>query len=157
MSVNESCLLIDVIEPVSRRYEGHRAAYQAVAEALTHGLRTLGIDAHVGEVPEEYCPGEFSINARRVVKLVGISQRVISGARLVSAMVAVEEPGVLPDVLTEVYRELAFPWNTATFGSVSHETADVTFSEVSFALHEALSPAGSAKMSFHELAAQNRA
>ena len=156
VSLDPSCLLIDVIEPVSRRYEGHRAAFRGVAEALASGLRSLDVDAFVGEVPGEYCPGEFSVNARREVKIVGISQRVIRGARLVSAMIAVEEPGVLPDLLAEVYRELAFPWRTETFGSVSREAAAVSFAQVSSALQEALCPDGAAEITYHEFAAQYR-
>ncbi|MBC7517509.1 MAG: lipoate--protein ligase family protein [Microbacteriaceae bacterium] len=138
VAMDQSCLVIDVIDPMPRRHEGHRLAYARVAGALATALESLGVDARVGEVSGEFCPGEFSVNARGVVKVVGISQRVISGARLVSAMVAIEQPGVLPAVLAEVNRELDFAWRIETFGSVATEVGAVDFSAVSEALQNSL-------------------
>ena len=138
VAMDHSCLVIDLIEPVPRRHEGHRLAYSLVSGALAAGLGSLGVDARVGEVPGEFCPGEFSVNARGVTKIIGISQRVIAGARLVSAMVAIEHPGVLPEVLAEVNRELDFAWEKETFGSVATEIDAVDFLAVSEALQDAL-------------------
>ena len=151
VAMDQSCLVIDVIEPMARRHEGHRVAYAQVAGALSEGLRSLGVDAFVGEVPGEFCPGEFSVNARREVKIVGISQRAITGARLVSAMVAIGNPGALPEVLAEVNRELNFDWRVETFGSVETEIGSVDFDAVSDALQSVLLPTGFRTVAAHEL------
>ena len=50
-----------------------------MAELIAATLRGLGVDARVGEVPGEYCPGAYSVNARGAVKLSGIGQRMIRG------------------------------------------------------------------------------
>ena len=151
VAMDQSCLVIDVVERVPRLHEGNRVAYQEVAGALASGLRSIGVDAIVGEVPDEFCPGEFSINARRETKIVGISQRVIPGARLVSAMVAIGDPGILPEVLSEVNRELTFPWRVETFGAVESEVGIVDFDEVSRVLRATLTPAGALTVGMHEL------
>ena len=49
----------------------------------------LGVDARVGEVPGEYCPGAYSVNARGRVKLIGTAQRLVRGAALLGASVVV--------------------------------------------------------------------
>src|SRR4051812_37952775 len=54
-------------------------------------LRDLGVDARVGSVPGEYCPGAQSVNARGVVKLVGTAQRLVRDAWLFSALVIVAD------------------------------------------------------------------
>ena len=154
---DQSCLLIDVVEPVTRRHEGNQAAFEGAAQALAGALRALGVDAFVGEVAGEYCPGAYSVNARRKVKLVGISQRVIPGARLISAMIPVGDPGVLVEVLTAVNHELAFSWRPETFGSVAGEVAGVSFADVSVAIQDAFSPNGAEEMPYHQFASQYRA
>src|SRR5688500_19954250 len=53
--------------------------FEATAELIARALAGLGIDARVGEVPGEYCPGRWSVNAGGARKLAGIGQRVISG------------------------------------------------------------------------------
>ena len=35
-----------------------------MADGIASALRGLGVDAHVGAVPGEYCPGDHSVNAR---------------------------------------------------------------------------------------------
>jgi octanoyl-[GcvH]:protein N-octanoyltransferase len=60
--------------------EGIRRRFDEIAGIIVEALRSLGIDARVGEVPGEYCPGEHSINARERTKLVGVGQRIIKDA-----------------------------------------------------------------------------
>ena len=48
---------------------------------VTRALGGLGVDARVGEVPGEYCPGTYSVSARGERKLAGIGQRLIAGRR----------------------------------------------------------------------------
>ena len=48
-------------QPPKRTYE----RFEEVAGLIADALRALGVDARVGEVPGEYCPGAYSVNARR--------------------------------------------------------------------------------------------
>jgi octanoyl-[GcvH]:protein N-octanoyltransferase len=110
--------------------EGIRARFDLVAEIFAEALRTLGIDARVGEVPGEYCPGEHSVNARGRVKLVGVGQRVIAGAAHVGGVVVVSDAGRVRDVLIPVYAALGLAWDPATAGSVQDEVPGSGWEEV---------------------------
>jgi lipoate-protein ligase A len=121
----EASMVVDHVAPdpvaprgLERRFRDFGAAYAAV-------LRDLGVDARVGEVPGEYCPGGSSVNARGVVKLVGTAQRVVRGAWLFSAVVVVDGSSVLRPLLTDVYRHLGQPFDGASVGSVRDEAPGV--------------------------------
>ena len=86
---HEECLVIDEIVPARDAMADVDARFAAEAESQAQALRGLGIDARVGEVPGEYCPGRFSVNARGQTKLIGAAQRIISGAWLFSTVVVV--------------------------------------------------------------------
>jgi lipoate-protein ligase A len=129
--------------PVGRSVGGHAAAYtrealvyeeitpheglavdvedrfRAFSETLARALRSLGADARVGEVPGEYCPGRFTVNAGGTLKLAGVAQRVISGASLVSAVVVVGDGERVRDVLRAVYASLGLDWDPATAGALA--------------------------------------
>lgn len=111
------------VDGMDARFEsfGHRCA-----ELLAH----RGVDARVGAVPGEYCPGEHSVNARGSVKLVGTAQRVVRHAWLFSALVVVDDLEVVRAVLTEVYGHLGLPFLPGSVGSVSAEAPGVDTEDV---------------------------
>jgi lipoate-protein ligase A len=131
---HEGCLVVDEIVAETDAISAIRERFAAGAERQAQALRGLGVDARVGEVPGEYCPGEFSVNARGRTKLVGAAQRIIRGAWLFSAVVVVSESERLRAVLEKVYDELGLEWDAATTGSVTDEVAAVTTDEVRHAL-----------------------
>lgn len=49
-------------DPEPRRRTRER--FELSSELLVAALRRLGVDARVGEIPREYCPGAYSVNAR---------------------------------------------------------------------------------------------
>ena len=59
---------------------GTRERFERLGGVIVRALRGLGVDARVGEVEGEYCPGAWSVNARGQIKLAGIGQRMIAGA-----------------------------------------------------------------------------
>lgn len=103
--------------PASRTF----ARFHEAAAIITSGLKRLGVDARVGEVPLEYCPGDYSINARGKKKLVGIGQRVISKAAHVGGVIVVGESHRVSEVLVPVYDALDLKWDPGTVGSVQDE------------------------------------
>jgi len=105
--------------PVARIGERFEEAAAIVAAAL----HRLGIDARVGELPGEWCPGEWSVNAGGAVKLAGIGQRMIAGGAHVGAVVVAEGGELIRAALEPVYAALGLDWNPATAGSVA-EVAD---------------------------------
>jgi octanoyl-[GcvH]:protein N-octanoyltransferase len=107
--------------------EGIRPRFDAVAEIVAEGLRALGVDARIGELPGEYCPGEHSVNARGRTKLMGVGQRITGGAAHVGGVIVIEGGDRVRDVLVPVYRALDLAWDPATAGSVEDEVPGTTW------------------------------
>lgn len=105
--------------PASRTF----ARFTQTADIITSGLKRLGVDARVGEVALEYCPGDYSINARGEKKLAGIGQRMISKAAHVGGVIVVGEAARVSGVLVPVYEALGLRWDPGTVGSVEDEVS----------------------------------
>ena len=108
--------------------------FRELAELVAKALRRLGLDARVGEVPGEYCPGAWSVNARGQTKLAGIGQRLVAGAAHRGAVIAVRDSTVIRDVLVPVYQSLGLDWDPATAGSVEDEIQGVEHGSVEDAI-----------------------
>lgn len=110
--------------------------FRELAAVVVEALASLGVDARVGEVPGEYCPGEYSVNAGGR-KLMGVGQRLVAGAAHVGGVVVVDDPGLVNRALTPVYQCLGFAWDPAATGSVA-DTVPATVNGVAEALVAAL-------------------
>src|SRR5262249_46019273 len=104
-------------QPPKRTY----ARFEEMADLIAGALRGLGVEARVGEVPGEYCPGAYSVNARGATKLAGIGQRMIRGGAHLGGVVVASGGGEIARVLDPVYEALELDWDPATSGSVSDE------------------------------------
>lgn len=105
-------------------YAGTRPRFEAMSGLVADALRRLGVEGQVGEVPGEYCPGEFSVNAAGRSKIAGIGQRVITGGAHLGCVVVVRGAGRIRAVLEPIYDELEIDWNPATTGSVALELGE---------------------------------
>src|SRR6476661_2066928 len=131
---NRQSLCVDVVWALEDPIEGTHDRFAQEGERLAGALRSLGVDARVGEVRGEYCPGQYSVNARGKVKLVGTAQRVVRGAALLGASIVVGDgPGVRA-VLEDVYAALEFPWDAGTAGAIDEEVPGVTVEAVATAV-----------------------
>jgi lipoate-protein ligase A len=106
------------------------ARFEQMSALTCRALRVLGVDARVGEVPREYCPGEHSVNAGGRIKLMGVGQRVIRGASHVGGLIAVGGGDRIREVLNPVYEALELDWDPATAGSLVDTLGDVSLDEV---------------------------
>jgi octanoyl-[GcvH]:protein N-octanoyltransferase len=104
-------------QPPKRTY----ARFEEMADLIADALRGLGVDARVGEIPGEYCPGAYSVNARGAAKLAGIGQRMIRGGAHMGGVVVASGGREVARVLEPVYRALELDWDPATSGSVGDE------------------------------------
>jgi len=104
-------------QPPKRTY----ARFEEMAGLIADALRGLGVDARVGEVPGEYCPGAYSVNARDAAKLAGIGQRMIRGGAHMGGVVVASGGREVADVLVPVYEALELQWEPSTSGSVAEE------------------------------------
>ncbi|MFQ5514952.1 MAG: biotin/lipoate A/B protein ligase family protein [Myxococcota bacterium] len=111
-----------------------RERFEELAELLRGALLSLGVDARIGKVPGEYCPGPFSVNARDERKLAGMGQKVIRGAAHLGAVLVVADAEALRTALAPVYAALNLDWRPATLGSVEEEIGRVGLDEIERAL-----------------------
>ncbi len=107
----------------TERFDRHSAL-------LAEVFASYGIDARVGEVPGEYCPGAHSVNRAGVVKLSGTAQRVARGAWVVSSVVQVGPVDALRDVTARVAAALEAPVDVATIGALSDTVPGVSVADV---------------------------
>jgi octanoyl-[GcvH]:protein N-octanoyltransferase len=100
---------------------GIHSRFAWTAELIARALARLGVDSRVGEVPGEYCPGGYSVNARDTVKLAGIGQRLIAGASHLGGVIVVGAADRVREVLVPVYKALDLTWDPDTAGAVEDE------------------------------------
>jgi octanoyl-[GcvH]:protein N-octanoyltransferase len=144
VAYHDGCLGIDEVLGEADPIAGMHDRFARSGERMAAALRTLGVDARVGRVPDEFCPGEFTVNARGAVKLVGTAQRVVRHASLLAASVVVRDAEPVRDVLRDVYRALELHWDPATAGAVADEVPGVTLDEVERAVLDAYGLGGEA-------------
>lgn len=106
------------------------ARFADMTTLLADALRELGVDARVGELPGEYCPGEHSVNSRGTLKVAGAAQRIVRGAAMVSAVVVVGHGAAIRDVLVDVYAALGRDWRPETAGALDEHHPGLTIDDV---------------------------
>jgi lipoate-protein ligase A len=100
---------------------GIHARFEAEATLIARALGRLGIDARVGEVPGEYCPGRWSVNAAGRRKLAGIGQRVVARGSHTGTVIVAEDAERVRRVLLPVYEALELDWDPGTAAAVEDE------------------------------------
>lgn len=123
-------LVVDHVSPDPLSPGGIDGRFRDFGEMFAGVLRGLGVDARVGEVPGEYCPGAHSVNARGAVKLVGTAQRVVRNAWLFSSVVIFDGAAELGPLLSRVYDALGLPFDPASVGAVRAEQPGLTLDQV---------------------------
>ena len=121
VAYTSDALVVDHVRHEPGATGGQDARFEAFGEMFVDLFRGFGVDARLGAVPGEYCPGAHSVNARGVEKLVGTSQRMVPGAWLFSSLVVVGDEERLRPVLAEVYRCLGQEFDEGSVGSLSRE------------------------------------
>jgi octanoyl-[GcvH]:protein N-octanoyltransferase len=114
-------LVVDHARPDPDAFTGMDARFRTFGALWARLLSAHGIDARVGEVPGEYCPGSFSVNARGRAKLVGTAQRVVRRGWLFSAVLVYDDADALRPLLGRIYERLDLPFDPASVGSVRLE------------------------------------
>jgi lipoate-protein ligase A len=125
--------------PANDPRAGVTSRFVEISTLLTAALRSLDVDAQVGEIPGEYCPGAYSIHAAHRVKLVGVGQRLVRGAAHVGGVISVANGARIREVLEPVYHELGLDWSPSTAGAVDDFVPGVTVDDVLMAVVQAFS------------------
>lgn len=130
---HRGCLIVDHIQPETDAIAEAKPRFRFFGELFTAALASLGVDAGVGEIAGEYCPGEFSVfgrGAAGTVKLVGTAQRVVSGAWLFSSVIVVEDSAPIREVLVDTYAALGLDWDPRTAGGAADLVPGLTVDAV---------------------------
>ena len=124
-------------EDTQRRIEER---YDEAASLVLGAFLRLGVDAaEVGEVKNEFCPGDHSIRVggfENGMKLVGIAQRLTRRATSVGGIVLVWGEAELARVLGRVYGALDLPFRSGSVGSLRRIGTEAKVEEVVGALAE---------------------
>jgi lipoate-protein ligase A len=134
---HEGTILFSHVVRVEDPRPGTHERYRRLADAVLEALRGLGVDARVGAVAGEYCPGDYSLGAGRI-KLVGIAQRVVRHAACTQGVLVVRGGGRVRAVLEPVYAALELEWDPATAGDLADVVPGVTTGAALGALRRAL-------------------
>ncbi|MFZ0491807.1 MAG: hypothetical protein WAM81_01255, partial [Acidimicrobiia bacterium] len=127
-------LSFSMTAPVDDPRVGITERFDLISTIMRDAFRTLGADARIGEVPGEYCPGTHSVNIGGSRKVMGVGQRIISGAAHIGGVVVVTGGTKIADVLVPVYEALGIEWDPSTSGDLSDTGA--TVEQVRQAIHD---------------------
>lgn len=117
-------------DPRSGIYE----RFASLARVMIGAFGRLGVDSDVGEIPGEYCPGEYSVHHAGRLKLMGVGQRLARGAAHVGGVVVVDRSDLIRDVLVPVYAALDLEWEPATAGALTDVMPGLTRDAVAAAI-----------------------
>ena len=130
-------LVVDHVRQAPGSTGGQDDRFAEFGRRFVDLFRGFGIDARLGAVPGEYCPGAHSVNARGTEKLVGTAQRMVPGAWLFSSLVVVGDVDRLRPVLAEVYGRLGQDFDVGSVGSLSREVPGLDIDTVEAAVVDA--------------------
>lgn len=116
---HESTLAFSWAVPEADPRTGIEQRFEQIASIMARAFESLGVDARVGRLPGEYCPGDWSVNAGGRVKVMGVGQRLVRRAAHVGGVVVVDQGHLIRDVLIPVYRSLHLDWDPRTAGSLA--------------------------------------
>lgn len=134
VAYDSGAVVIDHLDSTTDIRHAGASTFAANAESHARVLRGLGaIDARIGEVEGEYCPGEFSINVGGDTKVVGSAQRVTSTGSLFSTVVQVAVSDRVRAVITDVSKALGYDLRQSSIAGLADYEPALTADEVATA------------------------
>jgi lipoate-protein ligase A len=122
---HEGTLAFSWSTPAEDPRRGVHERFRRLSGLLLNAFRRLGIPGAVGELPGEYCPGEYSIHAGGK-KVMGVGQRLARHAAHVGGVIVVSDGNLVRHALLPVYAALGLEWDPATAGSLQDVDPSIT-------------------------------
>ena len=107
--------------------------FAELSELMVAAFARVGVDSAIGEIPGEYCPGEYSVH-HSAIKLMGVGQRLARHAAHVGGVVVVDRSDLIRDVLVPVYSALGLAWDPATAGALTDIVPGLSLHDVASAI-----------------------
>ena len=123
---HESTIAFSLALPEPEPKTGIEQRFEMISTLMVEAFEALGIDARIGEIPGEYCPGRWSVNVANRVKVMGVGQRLVRRAAHIGGVVVVDRGDRIRDVLIPVYRSLGLDWDPRTAGSLADRSPGLT-------------------------------
>jgi len=127
---HERTLAFSLALPESEPKTGIQERFEMISALMADAFISLGVDARIGEVPGEYCPGKWSVNVAGKVKVMGVGQRLVRRAAHIGGVVVVDDGDRIRDVLIPVYRSLSLDWDPRTAGALADRSPGLTHEKV---------------------------
>lgn len=138
-AIHDGALSFGIAQPDDGSTTTERFAW--LAELVRGALARVGVAAERGQLPDEYCPGDWSLHAGGV-KLAGLSQRVKKDATWTEGLLLVHGADRAREVLQAVHAALDLPLDPSTVGAVEDVAAGTTVAAVAAALRDELTARG---------------
>lgn len=123
---HDSTLAFSLALPEAEPKTGIQERFELISEIMVEAFGSLGVDARLGQIPGEYCPGQWSVNVGGRVKVMGVGQRLVRKAAHIGGVVVVDDGARIRDVLIPVYRALGLDWDPRTAGSLADRSPGLT-------------------------------
>jgi lipoate-protein ligase A len=127
-------VVVEVVRPEDQLFGGIEQRFEALSTLIQTALEQLGVELELGQLPDEYCPGRFSLHLPSGPKVAGLAQRVIRRASLTTGVIAVAGGDRLRAVTVDVYEALGLPLDVDTVGAIADRHPAVTAQAVADAL-----------------------
>ena len=95
--------------------------FQELADAVVRTLAAFDVAGTVGEIPDEYCAGAYSVHILGGRKVMGVGQRLSRSAAQVGGMIVVSGADAINEVLVPVYAALGVPMDPGATGSIADD------------------------------------
>lgn len=131
VAYDSGSVVIDHLDRTTGIRHAGSSTFAQNAESHVRVLRAFGdVDARVGEVDGEYCPGEFSINVGGTAKVVGSAQRVTATGSLFSTVVQVAVSDRVRAVIVDVSEALGYDLRHSSIAGLADHVPGLTAGEV---------------------------
>ena len=122
---DSQALVVDLVAPHADPRVHVVDRFAAFSGAIAQALRQFSIDARVGQVAGEYCPGDYSVNGQGRVKLAGVAQRIGRHGYHLGAVISVKPSVAAAQAVAAAYRILGLPFEPLSFGSLADFSPDL--------------------------------
>jgi octanoyl-[GcvH]:protein N-octanoyltransferase len=130
VAYDDGAVVIDHLTRSSDLRQAGASTFARTAHDHAGVLQGLGIDARVGEVPGEYCPGEHSVNVGGRAKVIGSAQRITGTGSLFSTVVQVAVSDRVREVIVAVSAALGYELRESSIAGLADFSAALTADRV---------------------------
>ncbi len=119
VAYDHESVVVELVRSEDRLYAAIERRFEQLSALIADSLGELGVGLDLGELPDEYCAGRFSLHLPAGPKVAGVAQRVIRGASLTTAVIVVGSGELLRAVTAEVYSTLGLRLDIRTVGAIT--------------------------------------